>query len=505
MAGKVFLVGAGPGDYRLLTLKACDCLKIADTVVYDRLADKRILQYASNKAELIYVGKASSQHTMSQDKICQLLVDLAKAGKTVVRLKGGDPFVFGRGGEEALLLQENDLPFEIVPGVTSAISVPAYAGIPVTHRGVAASFAVITGHEDPTKEASDINWKSLATATDTLVFLMGVANLSTIAAQLINNGRKADTPVAIIRWGTKPGQKVWISTLAAVADMAQREGIEPPCIILVGEVVKLRQSLTWFDNVAMKPLFGKRVLVTRARTQASKLTAALEEMGAECIEAPVIAVADPKDGYQELDGAIDRLAEYQWIIFTSTNGVEHFWSRLEYKKRDARALYGKKVCAIGAATAQALAEHGIRADVVPARYQAEGIVEALKNELVAGDNILIPRAAVARELLPAALSATGANVDVVPAYETIMGDLAADDLNEQLKKGDIDVITFTSSSTVVNLLKIVPAVELLKNVILAAIGPVTAETMEKYGLRADIVAEEYTIEGLVESIRRYYL
>ncbi|WP_297570621.1 uroporphyrinogen-III C-methyltransferase [uncultured Anaerovibrio sp.] len=505
MAGKVFLVGAGPGDYRLLTLKACDCLKIADTVVYDRLADKRILQYASNKAELIYVGKASSQHTMSQDKICQLLVDLAKAGKTVVRLKGGDPFVFGRGGEEALLLQENDLPFEIVPGVTSAISVPAYAGIPVTHRGVAASFAVITGHEDPTKEASDINWKSLATATDTLVFLMGVANLSTIAAQLINNGRKADTPVAIIRWGTKPGQKVWIGTLSTVADMAQREGIKPPCIILVGEVVKLRQSLTWFDNVAMKPLFGKRVLVTRARTQASKLTAALEEMGAECIEAPVIAVADPRDGYQELDGAIDRLAEYQWIIFTSTNGVEHFWSRLEYKKRDARALYGKKVCAIGAATAQALAEHGIRADVVPARYQAEGIVEALKNELAAGDNILIPRAAVARELLPAALSATGANVDVVPAYETIMGDLAADDLNEQLKKGDIDVITFTSSSTVVNLLKIVPSVELLKNVRLAAIGPVTAETMGKYGLRADIVAEEYTIEGLVESIRRYYL
>lgn len=505
MAGKVFLVGAGPGDYRLLTLKACDCLKIADTVVYDRLADKRILQYASSKAELIYVGKASSQHTMTQDKISQLLVDLAKAGKTVVRLKGGDPFVFGRGGEEALLLQENDLPFEIVPGVTSAISVPAYAGIPVTHRGVAASFAVITGHEDPTKEASDINWKSLAMATDTLVFLMGVANLSTIAAQLINNGRKADTPVAIIRWGTKPGQQVWISTLDAVADMAQGKGIKPPCIILVGEVVKLRQSLTWFDNVAMKPLFGKRVLVTRARTQASKLTAALEEMGAECIEAPVIAVADPRDNYRELDGAIDGLDEYQWIIFTSTNGVEHFWSRLEYKKRDARAFYGKKVCAIGAATAQALAEHGIRADVVPARYQAEGIVEALKNELAAGDNILIPRAAVARELLPAALSATGANVDVVPAYETIMGDLAADDLNEQLKKGDIDVITFTSSSTVVNLLKIVPAVELLKNARLAAIGPVTAETMEKYGLRADIVAEEYTIEGLVESIRRYYL
>ena len=238
--GKVYLIGAGPGDYRLLTLKACDCLKVADTVVYDRLADERILQYAPKDAEFIYVGKASSQHTMTQDKICQLLVDLAKEGKTVVRLKGGDPFVFGRGGEEALLLQENGLPFEIVPGVTSAISVPAYAGIPVTHRGVAASFAVVTGHEDPTKENSDINWQQLATATDTVVFLMGVANLPKITAKLMENGRSGDTPVAIIRWGTKAQQQVWTSTVAEAADMAKREAIKPPCIFLVGNVVKLR-------------------------------------------------------------------------------------------------------------------------------------------------------------------------------------------------------------------------------------------------------------------------
>ena len=242
-SGKVYLIGAGPGDYRLLTLKACDCLKMADTVVYDRLADERILQYAPRDAEFIYVGKASSQHTMTQDKICQLLVDLAKEGKTVVRLKGGDPFVFGRGGEEALLLQENGLPFEIVPGVTSAISVPAYAGIPVTHRGVAASFAVVTGHEDPTKENSDINWQQLATATDTVVFLMGVANLPKITARLMENGRSGDTPVAIIRWGTKAQQQVWNSTVAEAADLVKSESIKPPCIFLVGNVVKLREKL----------------------------------------------------------------------------------------------------------------------------------------------------------------------------------------------------------------------------------------------------------------------
>ena len=450
MAGKVFLVGAGPGDYRLLTLKACDCLKRADTVVYDRLADKRILQYAPQNAEYIYVGKASSQHTMTQDKICQLLVDLGKAGKTVVRLKGGDPFVFGRGGEEALLLQKNNIPFEIVPGVTSAISVPAYAGIPVTHRGVAASFSVITGHEDPTKDSSDINWEKLATATDTLVFLMGVANLPKITAKLIENGRPTTTPVAIIRWGTKLQQQVWTSTLDEAAAMAQREGIKPPCIFLVGDVVNLRADLAWFDNIAMKPLLGKKILVTRARSQASKLTTALEELGAECIEAPAIKIVPPVDNYEALDKAIGQLDKYNWLIFTSINGVEHFWHRLVAGGKDARVLYKARICAIGAATAQALASHGITADVVPERYQAEGIIEALDNELIAGTKILIPRAAEARALLPEALTKAGAQVDVVVAYETVMGDAEAVEIRNSLAKGEIDVVTFTSSSTVVS-------------------------------------------------------
>lgn len=504
MAGKVFLVGAGPGDYRLLTLKACDCLKRADTVVYDRLADKRILQYAPQNAEFIYVGKASSQHTMTQDKICQLLVDLGKAGKTVVRLKGGDPFVFGRGGEEALLLQKNNIPFEIVPGVTSAISVPAYAGIPVTHRGVAASFSVITGHEDPTKDSSDINWEKLATATDTLVFLMGVANLPKITAKLIENGRPAITPVAIIRWGTKLQQQVWTSTLAEAAAMAQREGIKPPCIFLVGDVVNLRADLAWFDNIAMKPLFGKKVLVTRSRSQASKLTAALEELGAECIEAPAIKIVPPVDNYEALDKAIGQLDKYNWLIFTSTNGVEHFWHRLVAGGKDARVMYKARICAIGAATAQALASHGITADVVPERYQAEGIIEALDNELIAGTKILIPRAAEARALLPEALTKAGAQVDVVVAYETVMGDAEAVEIRNSLAKGEIDVVTFTSSSTVKNLLKLIKDPELLKEVQLAAIGPITAETMQKNGLTADIVAAEYTIEGLVQSIKEAF-
>ena len=505
MAGKVFLVGAGPGDYRLLTIKAVDCLKIADTVVYDRLADPRILQYAPKDAEYIYVGKASSQHTMTQDKICQLLVDLAKDGKTVVRLKGGDPFVFGRGGEEALLLKENNLPFEVVPGVTSAISVPAYAGIPVTHRGVAASFSVITGHEDPTKETSDINWPQLAKATDTLVFLMGVANLPKITSKLIENGRPASTPIAIIRWGTKLKQQVWTSTLDDAADMAKREAIKPPCIFLVGDVVKLRKDLAWFDNVAMKPLFGKKILVTRSRAQASKLTFQLEELGAECIEAPAISIKAPSDDYKALDKAIGCLDKYNWLIFTSANGVEHFWQRLDEAGKDARALANAKICAIGSATADALKAHGLVADVIPDRYQAEGIIEALKGEIKEGSQVLIPRAAEAREILPEALRKAGAEVDVVPAYETVMGDGDAEEIKKELSAGNIDAVTFTSSSTVTNFLKLLGGdTALLNKVKLGAIGPITAETMKKNGLTVSVEAKEYTIDGLVEALKEAF-
>lgn len=502
MQGIVYLIGAGPGDYRLLSLKARDCLMAADAVVYDRLADHRILQHARKDAEMIYVGKASSDHTMRQEEISQLLVDLAKEGKTVARLKGGDPFVFGRGGEEALLLKENNLPFEIVPGITSAISVPAYAGIPVTHRGVAASFSVITGHEDPTKENSDIHWESLATATDTLVFLMGVANIPKITAKLMENGRSGDTPVAIIRWGTKPQQQVWTTTLADAPDMAKREGIKPPSIFLVGDVVNLREQLAWFDNTDTKPMFGTKVLVTRSRAQASKLTASLEVLGADVWEVPAIEIQDPSDGFAEIDEAIKRIREYKWLIFTSVNGVDNFFERMSEARLDGRALANAKVCAIGSATADELEAWGIIADVVPEKFVAEGVIEALQGEIAKGDRVLIPRAKEAREVLPDTLREMGAEVDVVTAYETVKAKVDPEPLKQALSAGDIDIVTFTSSSTVKNLLEIIGDAELLKKVKLAAIGPVTANTLKENGLEPTIVAEEYTIAGLVEAIKR---
>lgn len=501
MAGMVYLVGAGPGDYRLISLKAVDCLKVADVVVYDRLADDRILQWAPDDAEYIYVGKASSNHTMKQEDINQLLVDKAKEGKCVVRLKGGDPFVFGRGGEEGVLLQENGLPFEIVPGITSAISVPAYAGIPVTHRAVATSFAVVTGHEDPTKGKSNMRWEHLATGVDTLVFLMGVANLPHITKKLIENGRPADTPAAVIRWGTKPEQRVLMTTVGTAAEDVVKANLKPPAIFIVGDVVNLREKLQWFDEPKTHPLFGKTVLVTRARSQASKLTARLEQLGAKVIEAPAIRIEEPADHYEALDAAIAKLNDYQWLIFTSANGVDYFFARLMKTGKDARALGYAKVAAIGSATAAKLREYGIIADVVPREFRAEGVLEALKGKLPSHAKILLPRAQEAREILPAKLREQGAVVDVAPAYQTVAAEVDAESLREKLAAGEIDLVTFTSSSTVTNLVKIIGSADALKEIKTAAIGPVTAETAKGNGIEPDIVAKEYTIDGLVEAIK----
>ena len=500
MAGMVYLVGAGPGDYRLISMKAVDCLKMADVVVYDRLADDRILRWAPEDAEYIYVGKASSNHTMKQEDINQLLVDKAKEGKCVVRLKGGDPFVFGRGGEEGLLLRENNLPFEIVPGITSAISVPAYAGIPVTHRAVATSFAVVTGHEDPTKGKSNMRWEHLATGVDTLVFLMGVANLPHITSKLIENGRSADPPAAVIRWGTKPEQRTLITTVGKAAEDVVKNGIKPPAIFIVGEGVKLRDSLQWFDNLSQRPLFGKRILVTRARSQASKLTAKLENLGAEVLEAPAISMVDPVDNYAALDKAIDHVADYHWLIFTSANGVERFFARLFKSGKDARALGYAKIAAIGSATAEKLKQYGLVADVIPQEYRAEGVVEALKGKLPPHAKILIPRAEEAREVLPDTLREMGAEVEVAPAYRTVCGQVDGEALTAELKEGNIDMVTFTSSSTVKNLVNIIGSAEVLKDVKTACIGPVTADTAKSLGIEPDIIAKEYTIDGLVEAI-----
>lgn len=498
--GIVYLVGAGPGDYKLISVKAKEYIEQADTIVYDRLADSRLLSWARNDVELVYVGKASSQHTMRQEDINRLLVEKAKEGKVVVRLKGGDPFVFGRGGEEALELIANELPFEVVPGITSAIAVPAYAGIPVTHRAVATSFAVITGHEDPTKGESNMRWDKLSTGVDTLVFLMGVENLPHITAKLIENGRPAETPAAVIRWGTKPEQQVLVTTVGHAADDVAKAGIKAPAIFLVGDVVTLREKLAWFDT---KPLFGKSVLVTRAREQASALTAKLEELGAQCLEAPAIQIAAP-ESFAALDQAVQELGSYQWLIFTSTNGVDHFFERLHHAKKDSRLLAGVKVAAIGAQTAAQLRKFGIYADIVPLEFRAEGIVEALAGLIEPGMKVLIPRALVARDVLPVKLTELGAIVNVVPAYRTIIGDADGAAVAARLAAGDISLITFTSSSTVTNLLELLgpQGAQLISKAQIACIGPITAATCVEHGIRPDIIADEYTIRGLVEAISK---
>ncbi|MBP2650334.1 MAG: uroporphyrin-III C-methyltransferase [Firmicutes bacterium] len=501
--GSVYLVGAGPGDYKLISIKGLECIKMAQVLVYDRLADSRLLAYARPGTELIYVGKASSSHTMMQQEINQLLVDKARQGKVVVRLKGGDPFVFGRGGEEALELVNAGIPFEVVPGITSAVAVPAYAGIPVTHRGIATAFTVVTGHEDLDKAQSAIKWDKLAQGADTLIFLMGIENLPNITAKLMANGRTADTLAAVIRWGTKPDQEVLVTTLGQAAEEVARRGLKPPAIFIVGEVVGLRDKLAWFDN---KPLSGKNILVTRAREQASNLTASLEKLGANCIEAPVIKIIPP-DNFAKLDQAIDNLAEYHWLIFTSVNGVSYFFDRLFAAGRDTRTLAKIKVAAIGVQTAVALKNFGVIADVIPAEFRAEGIINVLEDKISSGMKVLIPRAKVARNILPQKLIQMGAVVDVVEAYQTVLGDVDGRVLAEKLMTGEIQLVTFTSSSTVVNLVDLLgaTAASLLSTIKVVCIGPITAETCLAHGIKPDIIAEEFTIAGLVKAIGDFYI
>lgn len=495
--GIVYLVGAGPGDYKLISLRGLELIKEAGVIVYDRLLDKRLLSFAGKDAECLYVGKIPGKHTLTQDGINQLLVDKAREGKRVVRLKGGDPFVFGRGGEEALFLVKHNIDFEIIPGISSAIAVPAYAGIPVTQRGVAASFGVVTGHEDPDKPNSAIHWDKLATGVDTLVFLMGMENLAHIAAQLMQYGKRADTPAAVICCGTKPEQTVLITTLQCAAGDAANAGIKPPAVFIVGEVVKLREELAWFDR---RPLFGKTVLVTRAREQARQLTDKLEGLGASCLEAPAIEILPPDD-FAELDEAIQNLPAYQWLIFTSVNGVDYFFRRLEAAGLDTRSL-SLKVAAIGTATAERLKTHGINADIVPADFRAEGILAALDGSIKPGMRVLIPRTPAARDILPARLRDKGAEVTVVTAYKTGRGHIDRQLLSAKFSAGEIDIVTFTSSSTVVHLLSSLgdEAVSLITRAKVACIGPVTAATCLKHGIKPDIIAEKYTMQGLTEAI-----
>ncbi len=504
--GLVCLVGAGPGDPRLLTLKAKDCIEKADVIVYDHLANPSFLRHAKPDAEQIYVGKEGGRHTMSQDKINRLIVKKAQEGLRVVRLKGGDPFIFGRGGEEAQELVRAGVPFEVVPGVTSAIAVPAYAGIPLTHRDFTSTVAFITGHEDPLKEKSEIGWDKLATAAGTLVFLMGVGNLPKIAASLMKHGRSPKTPVAVIHRGTVPEQRTVAGVLENIAEKAQKGKIGPPAIIVVGEVVNLKGELDWYEG---QPLFGKRIVVTRAREQASDFVARLTELGAECIEFPTIGIVPP-EGWEHLDRAIQSLERYQWLVFTSVNGVKFFFDRLEALGKDARDLGSVKIGAIGPKTAEEIRKKGIRPDLVPDEYRAEAVVEAFRSRNVGGGcRMLLPRGAEAREVLPRELEKMGVEVEVVEAYRTIKPLGEKNHVKELLEKGGIDMVTFTSSSTVNNFVEILEedkdqVAGWLNKTAVACIGPITARTAAEKGFTVSIVPAEYTIEALTEAILGYF-
>ncbi|MEW6230782.1 MAG: uroporphyrinogen-III C-methyltransferase [Chloroflexota bacterium] len=513
ISGIVYIVGAGPGDPGLITVKGVECLRRADVIIYDRLVSPHLLDYAPFQAERIYVGKASSDHIRSQKETNRLLVEKARQGKTVVRLKGGDPFVFGRGGEEALALAEAGIPFEVVPGVTSAIAAPAYAGIPVTHRGVARSFAVFSGHRaeletrghgdaETAAESRQASADTLGSERgpwnverETLIVLMGVENLGSIVASLLEEGYSLETPVALVRWGTTPQQETVVGTLGDIVERGRE--LYPPAVLVVGQVVSLRERLKWFED---RPLFGKRILVTRFREQRSELSCLLAEQGAEPIDFPVIQILPTEDN-TPLDEAL--ALPHDWVIFTSANGVKAVWDRLQAAGRDARAFAGVRLCAIGLATAAELAAHGLHADFVLARHIAEAAVAGIGD--ATGQRILLPRADIAQEALAQGLRQKGAFVDEVVAYRTaIASDPTSNDIRAMLQDGQIDAIVFTSPSTVRGFFESKVQSPKSKAPIVACIGPVTAQTARDLGLRVDVVAKEHTVKGLVAALVDYY-
>lgn len=517
--GTVYLIGAGPGDPGLLTVRGMKLLRTCDVIVYDRLAHPSLLQHVRPDAEKIYVGKASAHHAMKQPDINRLLIEKAQEGKSVARLKGGDPFVFGRGGEEAEECRAAGVPFQIVPGVTSSIAAPAYAGIPVTHRDAASSFAVITGHErddareSGTRSAGEAegrrNWAHIAHAADTLVFLMGVEALPEITARLQEHGRSPETPVALVQWGTWAQQRVVTGTLADIVEAVRAVGLTPPAVCVVGEVVKLRPALQWFDNAATRPLHGKRILVTRAREQASGLVDLLRAKGADPVEFPVIRIARLEE-YAALDTALQNLTQTDWVVFTSINAIPIVAERLQALGLDGRAFHSCKIAALGPATANALREHlGLRADFVPTEAVAEAMLAQWPEAELNGQRILFPRAKEAREILPEQLTARGAHVDLIPVYETQFDGDGADDVRRLLQEGRVDAVTFTSASTVQNFAQAVateaktPA-EIVGATPLLAIGPVTAEAAQKLGLTIQAISEEHTIPGLVATLEKLW-
>ena len=482
----------------MITVKGLRKLQQADVVVYDRLVDSRLLDNARKDAERIYVGKGPDQHAMSQNVINKLLVDRATQGQIVVRLKGGDPFVFGRGGEEALALAEAGLPFEVVPGVTSAVAAPAYAGVPVTHRGVASSVTIVSASEDPTKEGSSVRWDALAKTGGTIVALMGWSALEKVTKTLIAEGMSPDTPAALVHWGTEPHQKTVVGTLRNIRTKGTEAGLTSPVTAVIGEVADLREHISWFDR---KPLFGKTVLVTRSRTQASALSSLLEDEGARAVELPTIRF-ERAEPFTEMDKAIESLGEFQWVVFTSANGVEAFFDRMKELGRDARQFAGAKVAAIGPATSASLSKRGVVADLVPREYVAESLLESLAERVRPRDRILLPRADIGRNVLEEGLAGMGAEVQRLVAYRTVTPPESKDLAIELLTGGSVDVVTFTSSSTVENLMGILEGdASRLNGAVIACIGPITAASATVAGLKVDVEASEHTIPGLVDAIK----
>ncbi len=500
--GKVALVGAGPGDEGLLTLRGKEWLERADVVIYDHLANKRLLRFTRPGTNFIYAGKKEGRVTLTQDQINALLIEKAKLGEIVVRLKGGDPFIFGRGGEETQALTEAGIPFVVVPGVTSPIGVAAYAGIPLTHRDFSSTLSIITGSNEKGKEDAHIDWEKIASRSGTLIFLMGARKLKRITEYLMKYGKDPDTPIAVIQWGTTYRQKTWTGTLNTIVDIAAKENIKPPALTIVGEVVNLKPHSNWYETL---PLFGKTLVITRPEEQSEAFMQGLLERGAEPFLFPVIETAPPED-WKPLDIAIQKLDSYEGLIFTSVNGVKFFMRRLKEKGKDVRELKGLRLYAIGPKTEQAVNALGIPVDGLPEEFVAESLIDHLGRKNIKGKKFLLPRATVARETLPDQLRELGAEIDVPPAYRTVRPQTDTQELTRRLKEGSIHAVTFTSSSTVTHFMELIGE-ELkpqLAKVAVACIGPVTAQTAEQAGLQVDVMAEEYTVDGLIAALEKHF-
>jgi uroporphyrinogen III methyltransferase / synthase len=501
--GGVFLIGAGPGDPGLITVKGRECIAKADVIIYDHLANESFLFFASPDAEIIYAGKVGGAHNREQWQINELLIKKALAGKVVARLKGGDPFVFGRGGEECEALANAGVRFEVVPGVTAGIGAPAYAGIPLTHRDFTTSVAFVTGHKQPGKETSEIDWERLSLGNGTVVFYMGMKNLPQIVDNLIAHGRSTETPVALIRWGTRPEQEVLIGTLANIADKALKAAFKAPVITVVGEVVRLRENLRWFDN---RPLSGRGVLVTRAADQAGEFSGMLADLGARVYDCATISIVPPVD-CTELDRAILSLNGFHWLIFTSVNAVKYFFDRLAALGLDTRALGVCRVSAVGPKTAAALLPFGVRADLVPDDYKAEGLIAAFRTKDVKGKRFLFPRGDKARDIIMCGLTDLGGEVVAPVAYCNVVPEVLPVQVLAALKERSINCVTFTSSSTVENLGVMLGEnrfLQILEGVVVAAIGPVTAQTCRELGLEVHIEPQVHTLMSLAEEMVKYF-